>query len=139
MLRGHGSKIALVNQFLKDKKFDQKHYLEFNGHEIGNSIAFILTQMIEWIGDLKKPTGVMEHAKSIARDLTDSKKHLLLVIHNIDSPVLRGEQTLEILTELCKSRNFHMIVTLAFPTGDIYWKPVSIISLYLGLLILPIQ
>ena len=135
LLYGFGSKRRLLNRFVKDRLSHKGHCVVVNGHFPHLGIRDVLAQIEDTLSipqDIPIPpsavTPLDRSANRIyAHFLTPQALHvgsskrvqahavaeapLFLLIHNIDSPLLRSPRSLAILSLLACSPNIHLIAS----------------------------
>ncbi|CAD5215941.1 unnamed protein product [Bursaphelenchus xylophilus] len=124
-INGRGSKIDLVESFLVTKKINKKYVYQVMGHEPDVNLYDVFSQIVEHLNlniRLKRESIIMQ-ADKLGEAIEEKKNDFLLVVHNVDGRFMRNDQAMEALNKLGAHKHIRMILTLAFPYGDIYWNP----------------
>ena len=120
---GLGSKRTLLENFAKCHLSSVPHIV-VNGYFPGLTVKQLLRAITV---DVLHHTGVFKSdsecctfiASSFAN--SDSPKHLFVLIHNIDGPMLQGERVQGVLSHLASSPHVHMVASLDHINAPLMW------------------
>ena len=123
LLYGLGSKRTLLESFAKCHLSGVPHIV-VNGYFPGLSVKQLLRAITV---DVLQHTGVFksdnECCTFIASSLAspDPPKHLFVLIHNVDGPMLQGERVQGVLSHLASSPSVHIVATLDHVNAPLMW------------------
>ncbi|NWQ87013.1 ORC2 protein, partial [Burhinus bistriatus] len=130
VLYGLGSKRDLLEKFRTSVLQDSVH-LVVNGYFPSITVRSILNsiteEVLEHIGTFRSPLDQLEFI--IKRFKEDSSLELYVVIHNLDSQMLRGERSQQILAQLSSLPSIHLIASIDHINAPLMWDQAKL-SLY---------
>ncbi|KAF9450193.1 origin recognition complex subunit 2 [Macrolepiota fuliginosa MF-IS2] len=123
---GYGSKRQLLNHFASEFCSKKGHVVVANGFQPDFTIKDLLNQIenVPGIQDLELPSSVPEkQAQRISKFFSQStqKAHLYIVVHNIDSAVLRTPRAKSVLSLLALIPNIHIIASIDHINSALIW------------------
>ncbi|XP_036899537.1 origin recognition complex subunit 2 [Sturnira hondurensis] len=126
VLYGLGSKRDLLEQFRATMLQDSIHVV-INGFFPGISVKSILNSITEEVLD---HTGTFRSVLDqldwiINKFREDSSLELFLLIHNLDSQMLRGDKSQQIIGQLSSLHNIHLIASIDHLNAPLMWDHVK--------------
>jgi origin recognition complex subunit 2 len=129
---GYGSKRQLLNTFAADFCSRKGHVVVANGFQPDFAIKDLLNQIdnIPGIQDLGMTSSTPEkQAQMISSYFSEKgKPHLYIVIHNIDSPVMRVPRVKSILSLLALTPNIHVVASIDHINSPMIWSSTESLS-----------
>nr|XP_021155177.1 origin recognition complex subunit 2 isoform X2 [Columba livia] len=130
VLYGLGSKRDLLEKFRTSVLQDSIH-LVVNGYFPSITVRSILNSITEEVldhtGTFHSPLDHLEFI--IKRFKEDSSLELYVLIHNLDSQMLRGERSQQILAQLSSLPNIYLIASIDHINAPLMWDQAKL-SLY---------
>ncbi|NXE07244.1 ORC2 protein, partial [Lophotis ruficrista] len=130
VLYGLGSKRDLLEKFRTSVLQDSVH-LVVNGYFPSITVRSILNsiteEVLDHIGTFRSPLDQLEFI--IKRFKEDSSLELYVVIHNLDSQMLRGERSQQILAQLSSLPSIYLIASIDHINAPLMWDQAKL-SLY---------
>ncbi|XP_035755001.1 protein FAM126B isoform X2 [Egretta garzetta] len=130
VLYGLGSKRDLLEKFRTSVLQDSVH-LVVNGYFPSITVRSILNsiteEVLDHIGTFRSPLDQLEFI--IKRFKEDSSLELYVLIHNLDSQMLRGERSQQILAQLSSLRSIYLIASIDHINAPLMWDQAKL-SLY---------
>ncbi|NXH10478.1 ORC2 protein, partial [Bucco capensis] len=130
VLYGLGSKRDLLEKFRTSLLQDSVH-LVVNGYFPSITIRSILSSITEEVldhtGTFRSPPDQLEFI--IKRFKEDSSLELYVLIHNLDSQMLRGERSQQILAQLSSLPSIYLIASIDHINAPLMWDQAKL-SLY---------
>ncbi|NXW24115.1 ORC2 protein, partial [Circaetus pectoralis] len=130
VLYGLGSKHDLLEKFRTSVLKDSVH-LVVNGYFPSITVRSILNSITEevlnHIGTFRSPLDQLEFI--IKRFKEDSSLQLYVLIHNLDSQMLRGERSQRILAQLSSLPSIYLIASIDHINAPLMWDQAKL-SLY---------
>ncbi|NWT14604.1 ORC2 protein, partial [Vireo altiloquus] len=130
VLYGLGSKRDLLEKFRTSLLQDSVH-LVVNGYFPGITVRSILNsiteEVLDHIGTFRSPLDQLEFI--IKRFKEDSSLELYVLIHNLDSQMLRGERSQQILAQLSSLPSIYLIASIDHINAPLMWDQAKL-SLY---------
>ncbi|NWQ76831.1 ORC2 protein, partial [Columbina picui] len=130
VLYGLGSKRALLEKFRTSVIQDSVH-LVVNGYFPSITVRSILNSITEEVldhtGTFHSPLDHLEFI--VKRFKEDSSLELYVLIHNLDSQMLRGERSQQILAQLSSLPNIYLIASIDHINAPLMWDQAKL-SLY---------
>ncbi|NXX81176.1 ORC2 protein, partial [Urocolius indicus] len=130
VLYGLGSKRDLLEKFRTSVLQDSVH-LVVNGYFPSITVKCILNSITEdvldHIGTFRSPLDQLEFI--IKRFKEDSSLELYVLIHNLDSQMLRGERSQQILAQLSSLPGIYLIASIDHINAPLMWDQTKL-SLY---------
>ncbi|NXI79956.1 ORC2 protein, partial [Rhipidura dahli] len=130
VLYGLGSKRDLLEKFRTSLLQDSVH-LVVNGYFPSITVRSILNsiteEVLEYIGTFRSPLDQLEFI--IKRFKEDSSLELYVLIHNLDSQMLRGERSQQILAQLSSLPSIYLIASVDHINAPLMWDQAKL-SLY---------
>ncbi|KAK2529640.1 Orc2 [Columba guinea] len=130
VLYGLGSKRDLLEKFRTSVLQDSIH-LVVNGYFPSITVRSILSSITEEVldhtGTFHSPLDHLEFI--IKRFKEDSSLELYVLIHNLDSQMLRGERSQQILAQLSSLPNIYLIASIDHINAPLMWDQAKL-SLY---------
>ncbi|NXY78042.1 ORC2 protein, partial [Glareola pratincola] len=130
VLYGLGSKRDLLEKFRTSMLQDSVH-LVVNGYFPSITVRSILNsiteEVLDHIGAFRSPIDQLEFI--IKRFKEDSSLELYVLIHNLDSQMLRGERSQQILAQLSSLRSIYLIASIDHINAPLMWDQAKL-SLY---------
>uniref|UniRef100_A0A8B9Z5S0 Origin recognition complex subunit 2 n=1 Tax=Buteo japonicus TaxID=224669 RepID=A0A8B9Z5S0_9AVES len=130
VLYGLGSKRDLLEKFRTSVLKDSVH-LVVNGYFPSITVRSILNSITEevlnHIGTFRSPLDQLEFI--IKRFKEDSSLQLYVLIHNLDSQMLRGERSQRILAQLSSLPSIYLIASIDHINAPLMWDQAKL-SLY---------
>ncbi|NWU23557.1 ORC2 protein, partial [Dyaphorophyia castanea] len=130
VLYGLGSKRDLLEKFRTSLLQDSVH-LVVNGYFPSITVRSILNsiteEVLEHIGTFRSPLDQLEFI--IKRFKEDSSLELYVLIHNLDSQMLRGERSQQILAQLSSLPSIYLIASIDHINAPLMWDQAKL-SLY---------
>ncbi|KAM9235848.1 origin recognition complex subunit 2 [Leptosomus discolor] len=130
VLYGLGSKRDLLEKFRTSVLQDSVH-LVVNGYFPSITVRSILNSITEdvldHIGTFRSPLDQLEFI--IKRFKEDSSLELYVLIHNLDSQMLRGERSQQILAQLSSLPTIYLIASIDHINAPLMWDQAKL-SLY---------
>lgn len=129
---GFGSKRQLLNHFATQFCSKKGHVVVANGFLPDFAIKDLFTQIdnIPEVQDLGMTSLTPEKQAQILSSHFSEKgnSHLYIVIHNIDSPVMRAPRVKSILSLLALTPNIHIIASIDHINSPLIWSSSECIS-----------
>ncbi|NWW60242.1 ORC2 protein, partial [Ifrita kowaldi] len=130
VLYGLGSKRDLLEKFRTSLLQDSVH-LVVNGYFPSITVRSILNsiteEVLDHIGTFRSPLDQLEFI--IKRFKEDSSLELYVLIHNLDSHMLRGERSQQILAQLSSLPSIYLIASIDHINAPLMWDQAKL-SLY---------
>ncbi|NXF00932.1 ORC2 protein, partial [Smithornis capensis] len=130
VLYGLGSKHDLLEKFRTSLLQDSVH-LVVNGYFPSITVRSILNsiteEVLEHIGTFRSPLDQLEFITKRFKE--DSSLELYLLIHNLDSQMLRGERSQQILAQLSSLPSIYLIASVDHINAPLMWDQAKL-SLY---------
>ncbi|KAM6307489.1 origin recognition complex subunit 2 [Aegotheles albertisi] len=130
VLYGLGSKRDLLEKFRTSVLQDSVH-LVVNGYfpsiTVKSILSSITEEVLDHIGTFRSPLDHLEFI--IKRFKEDSSLELYVLIHNLDSQMLRGERSQQILAQLSSLPNVYLIASIDHINAPLMWDQAKL-SLY---------
>ncbi|NXU14862.1 ORC2 protein, partial [Pardalotus punctatus] len=130
VLYGLGSKRDLLEKFRMSLLQDSVH-LVVNGYFPSITVRSILNsiteEVLDHIGTFRSPLDQLEFI--IKRFKEDSSLELYVLIHNLDSQMLRGERSQQILAQLSSLPSIYLIASIDHINAPLMWDQAKL-SLY---------
>ncbi|NWW92380.1 ORC2 protein, partial [Rhynochetos jubatus] len=130
VLYGLGSKRDLLEKFRTSVLHDSVH-LVVNGYfpsiTIRSILSSITEEVLDHIGTFRSPLDQLEFI--IKRFKEDSSLELYILIHNLDSQMLRGERSQQILAQLSSLPRIYLIASVDHINAPLMWDQAKL-SLY---------
>lgn len=122
VLYGLGSKRDLLERFRTTMLQDSVHVV-INGFFPGISVKSILNSITEEVLDhMGTFRSVLDQLDWIInRFKEDSALELFLLIHNLDSQMLRGDKSQQIIGQLSSLRNIHLVASIDHLNAPLMW------------------
>uniref|UniRef100_A0A8C2VV41 Origin recognition complex subunit 2 n=2 Tax=Chinchilla lanigera TaxID=34839 RepID=A0A8C2VV41_CHILA len=122
VLYGLGSKRDLLERFRTTVLQDSVHVV-INGFFPGISVKSILNSITEEVldhrGTFRSPLDQLDWI--VSRFKEDSSLELFLVIHNLDSQMLRGDKSQQMIGQLSSLRNIYLIASIDHLNAPLMW------------------
>ncbi|NXK12618.1 ORC2 protein, partial [Herpetotheres cachinnans] len=130
ILYGLGSKRDLLEKFRTSVLQDSVH-LVVNGYFPSITVRSILNsiteEVLDHIGTFRSPLGQLEFINKRFKE--DSSLELYVLIHNLDSQMLRGERSQQILAQLSSLPGIYLIASVDHINAPLMWDQAKL-SLY---------
>ncbi|NXP50438.1 ORC2 protein, partial [Heliornis fulica] len=130
VLYGLGSKHDLLEKFRTSVLQDSVH-LVVNGYFPSITVRSILNsiteEVLDYVGTFRSPLDQLEFI--IKRFKEDSSLELYVLIHNLDSQMLRGERSQQILAQLSALPRVYLIASIDHINAPLMWDQAKL-SLY---------
>ncbi|NXY06022.1 ORC2 protein, partial [Pteruthius melanotis] len=130
VLYGLGSKHDLLEKF-RTSLLQDSVQLVVNGYFPGITVRSILNsiteEVLDHIGTFRSPLDQLEFI--IKRFKEDSSLQLYVLIHNLDSQMLRGERSQQILAQLSSLPSIYLIASIDHINAPLMWDQAKL-SLY---------
>ncbi|XP_014809774.1 PREDICTED: origin recognition complex subunit 2 isoform X1 [Calidris pugnax] len=130
VLYGLGSKRNLLEKFRTSVLQDSVH-LVVNGYfpsiTVRSILSSITEEVLDHIGTFRSPLDQLEFI--IKRFKEDSSLELYVLIHNLDSQMLRGERSQQILAQLSSLPSIYLIASIDHINAPLMWDQAKL-SLY---------
>ncbi|NWS06915.1 ORC2 protein, partial [Motacilla alba] len=130
VLYGLGSKRDLLEKFRTSLLQDSVH-LVVNGYFPSITVKSILTsiteEVLDHIGTFRSPLDQLEFITKRFKE--DSSLELYVLIHNLDSQMLRGERSQQILAQLSSLPSIYLIASIDHINAPLMWDQAKL-SLY---------
>ncbi|NWR02319.1 ORC2 protein, partial [Paradoxornis webbianus] len=130
VLYGLGSKRDLLEKFRTSLLQDSVH-LVVNGYFPSITVRSILNsiteEVLEHIGTFRSPLDQLEFITKRFKE--DSSLELYVLIHNLDSQMLRGERSQQILAQLSSLPSIYLIASIDHINAPLMWDQAKL-SLY---------
>ncbi|XP_030341486.1 origin recognition complex subunit 2 isoform X1 [Strigops habroptila] len=130
VLYGLGSKRDLLEKFRTSLLQDSVH-LVINGYFPSITVRSILNsiteEVLDHIGTFRSPLDQLDFI--IERFKEDSSLELYVLIHNLDSQMLRGERSQQILAQLSSLPSIYLIASVDHINAPLMWDQAKL-SLY---------
>ncbi|NWS47199.1 ORC2 protein, partial [Probosciger aterrimus] len=130
VLYGLGSKRDLLEKFRTSLLQDSVH-LVVNGYFPSITVRSILNsiteEVLDHIGTFRSPLDQLDFI--IERFKEDSSLELYVLIHNLDSQMLRGERSQQILAQLSSLPSIYLIASVDHINAPLMWDQAKL-SLY---------
>ncbi|NXT60621.1 ORC2 protein, partial [Chaetops frenatus] len=130
VLYGLGSKRDLLEKFRTSLLQDSVH-LVVNGYFPSITVRSILNsiteQVLDHIGTFRSPLDQLEFIAKRFKE--DSSLELYVLIHNLDSQMLRGERSQQILAQLSSLPSIYLIASIDHINAPLMWDQAKL-SLY---------
>uniref|UniRef100_A0A4W4HC10 Origin recognition complex subunit 2 n=1 Tax=Electrophorus electricus TaxID=8005 RepID=A0A4W4HC10_ELEEL len=122
LLYGLGSKKHLLETF-RTTMLSSCMHLVVNGFFPSITLKSILnaitSEVLEHDGSFRSP---MDQIDFIVKTLkNDPDSHVYLIVHNIDGPMLRGENTQQALGQLASIPNMHLLASIDHINAPLVW------------------
>ncbi|KAM9123477.1 origin recognition complex subunit 2 isoform 2-T6 [Pangshura tecta] len=122
VLYGLGSKRDLLEKFRTSLLRDSVH-LVVNGFFPSITVRSILNsiteEVLDHVGTFRSPLDQLDLI--LKRFKEDSSLELYLLIHNLDSKMLRGDKSQQILAQLASLPNIHLIASIDHINAPLMW------------------
>ncbi|KAI5990391.1 origin recognition complex, subunit 2 [Pisolithus albus] len=129
---GFGSKRTILNKFATECLAKKGHVVVVNGFQPNTTLKDILAS-------IERVPGVLSHSSSLplsaeqrvydffAKSSQDgSRVHLYLVVHNIDSPVMRSQKIRNFLSLLALNPHVHLVASIDRLNAPLLWSTSDI-------------
>ncbi|NWS97154.1 ORC2 protein, partial [Mionectes macconnelli] len=130
VLYGLGSKRDLLEKFRKSLLQDSVH-LVVNGYfpsiTVRSILSSITEEVLDHIGTFCSPLDQLEFITKRFKE--DSSLELYVLIHNLDSQMLRGEKSQQILAQLSSLPTVYLIASIDHINAPLMWDQAKL-SLY---------
>ncbi|NXD62562.1 ORC2 protein, partial [Eolophus roseicapillus] len=130
VLYGLGSKRDLLEKFRTSLLQDSVH-LVVNGYFPSITVRSILNsiteEVLDHIGTFRSPLDQLDFITERFKE--DSSLELYVLIHNLDSQMLRGERTQQILAQLSSLPSIYLIASVDHINAPLMWDQAKL-SLY---------
>ncbi|NWZ77468.1 ORC2 protein, partial [Poecile atricapillus] len=130
VLYGLGSKRDLLEKFRTSLLQDSVH-LVVNGYFPSITVRSILNsiteEVLDHIGTFRSPLDQLEFISKRFKE--DSSLELYVLIHNLDSQMLRGERSQQILAQLSSLPSIYLIASIDHINAPLMWDQAKL-SLY---------
>ncbi|NXQ18329.1 ORC2 protein, partial [Peucedramus taeniatus] len=130
VLYGLGSKRDLLEKFRTSLLQDSVH-LVVNGYFPSITVRSILNsiteEVLDHIGTFRSPLDQLEFITKRFKE--DSSLELYVLIHNLDSQMLRGERSQQILAQLSSLPSIYLIASIDHINAPLMWDQAKL-SLY---------
>ncbi|NWI49426.1 ORC2 protein, partial [Calyptomena viridis] len=130
VLYGLGSKRDLLEKFRTSLLQDSVH-LVVNGYFPSITVRSILNsiteEVLEHVGTFRSPLDQLEFITKRFKE--DSSLELYVLIHNLDSQMLRGERSQQILAQLSSLPSIYLIASVDHINAPLMWDQAKL-SLY---------
>ncbi|NXN92485.1 ORC2 protein, partial [Rhinopomastus cyanomelas] len=130
VLYGLGSKHGLLEKF-RTSMLQESVHLVVNGYFPSITVRSILNsiteEVLDHIGTFRSPLDQLEFI--IKRFNEDPSLELYVLIHNLDSQMLRGERSQQILAQLSSLPNIYYIASVDHINAPLMWDQAKL-SLY---------
>ncbi|NWI43496.1 ORC2 protein, partial [Picathartes gymnocephalus] len=130
VLYGLGSKRDLLEKFRTSLLQDSVH-LVVNGYFPSITVRSILNsiteEVLDHIGTFRSPLDQLEFIAKRFKE--DSSLELYVLIHNLDSQMLRGERSQQILAQLSSLPSIYLIASIDHINAPLMWDQAKL-SLY---------
>nr|XP_009938128.1 PREDICTED: origin recognition complex subunit 2 [Opisthocomus hoazin] len=130
VLYGLGSKRDLLEKFRTSVLQDSVH-LVVNGYFPSITVRSILNsiteEVLDHIGTFRSPLDQLEFIIKMFKE--DSSLKLYVLIHNLDSQMLRGERSQQILAQLSSLPSIYLIASIDHINAPLMWDQAKL-SLY---------
>ncbi|NXW75531.1 ORC2 protein, partial [Hirundo rustica] len=130
VLYGLGSKRDLLEKFRTSLLQDSVH-LVVNGYFPSITVRSILNsiteEVLDHIGTFRSPLDQLEFITKRFKE--DSSLELYVLIHNVDSQMLRGERSQQILAQLSSLPRIYLIASIDHINAPLMWDQAKL-SLY---------
>ncbi|NXN86762.1 ORC2 protein, partial [Bombycilla garrulus] len=130
VLYGLGSKRDLLEKFRTSLLQDSVH-LVVNGYFPSITVRSILNsiteEVLDHIGTFRSPLDQLEYITKRFKE--DSSLELYVLIHNLDSQMLRGERSQQILAQLSSLPSIYLIASIDHINAPLMWDQAKM-SLY---------
>ncbi|XP_027534026.1 origin recognition complex subunit 2 [Neopelma chrysocephalum] len=130
VLYGLGSKRDLLEKFRTSLLQDSVH-LVVNGYfpsiTVRSILSFITEEVLDHIGTFRSPLDQLEFITKRFKE--DSSLELYVLIHNLDSQMLRGERSQQILAQLSSLPSVYLIASIDHINAPLMWDQAKL-SLY---------
>ncbi|NWR53711.1 ORC2 protein, partial [Regulus satrapa] len=130
VLYGLGSKRDLLEKFRTSLLQDSVH-LVINGYFPSITVRSILNsiteEVLDHIGTFRSPLDQVEFITKRFKE--DSSLELYVLIHNLDSQMLRGERSQQILAQLSSLPSIYLIASIDHINAPLMWDQAKL-SLY---------
>ncbi|NXO94157.1 ORC2 protein, partial [Certhia brachydactyla] len=130
VLYGLGSKRDLLEKFRTSVLQDSVH-LVVNGYFPSITVRSILNsiteEVLDHIGTFRSPLDQLEFITKRFKE--DSSLELYVLIHNLDSQMLRGERSQQILAQLSSLPSIYLIASIDHINAPLMWDQAKL-SLY---------
>ncbi|NWV48917.1 ORC2 protein, partial [Daphoenositta chrysoptera] len=127
VLYGLGSKRDLLEKFRTSMLQDSVH-LVVNGYFPSITVRSILNsiteEVLDHIGTFRSPLDQLEFI--IKRFKEDSSLELYVLIHNLDSQMLRGERSQQILAQLSSLPTIYLIASIDHINAPLMWDQAKL-------------
>ncbi|KAG7092840.1 hypothetical protein E1B28_009154 [Marasmius oreades] len=142
---GYGSKRQLLNQFAAERCAKLGHVVIVNGFnpDFGGvkEVAKIIENNLSGVLSLPLPSGPSSIDSQIQRicqffngdspsatQKNKKRRHLYIVIHNIDSDVLRSAKSQSLLSNLASSPGIHLVASVDHINAPLIWSSSQLAS-----------
>ncbi|KAF8918956.1 origin recognition complex, subunit 2 [Mucidula mucida] len=123
---GYGSKRSILNQFAVDRCSKHGHVVVVNGFQTSFNIKDMFTSLESLPGyknEASLGSSIESQSKAVAEFFSESqKRHLYLIIHNIDSPSLRTPKVKACLETLAAAAHIHIIASVDHVSAPLIWS-----------------
>ncbi|KFZ45961.1 Origin recognition complex subunit 2, partial [Antrostomus carolinensis] len=127
VLYGLGSKHDLLEKFRTSMLQDSVH-LVVNGYfpsiTVRSILSSITEEVLDHIGTFRSPLDQLEFI--IRRFKEDSSLELYVLIHNLDSQMLRGERSQQILAQLSSLPSIYLIASVDHINAPLMWDQAKL-------------
>ncbi|NXX28262.1 ORC2 protein, partial [Nicator chloris] len=127
VLYGLGSKHNLLEKFRTSLLQDSVH-LVVNGYFPSITVRSILNsiteEVLDYIGTFRSPLDQLEFITKRFKE--DSSLELYVLIHNLDSQMLRGERSQQILAQLSSLPSIYLIASIDHINAPLMWDQAKL-------------
>ncbi|XP_066178706.1 origin recognition complex subunit 2 isoform X3 [Sylvia atricapilla] len=127
VLYGLGSKRDLLEKFRTSLLLDSVH-LVVNGYFPSITVRSILNsiteEVLDHIGTFRSPLDQLEFITKRFKE--DSSLELYVLIHNLDSQMLRGERSQQILAQLSSLPSIYLIASIDHINAPLMWDQTKL-------------
>ncbi|XP_027657262.1 hyccin 2 isoform X1 [Falco biarmicus] len=127
ILYGLGSKRDLLEKFRTSVLQDSAH-LVVNGYFPSITVRSILNsiteEVLDHIGSFRSPLGQLEFIHKRFKE--DASLELYVLIHNLDSQMLRGERSQQILAQLSSLPGVYLIASIDHINAPLMWDQAKL-------------
>ncbi|KAJ8486996.1 hypothetical protein ONZ45_g14486 [Pleurotus djamor] len=115
LFHGFGSKRQYLNQFATERCAKRGHVVVANGFHPGFGLRDLVASFgsLPGFSDAEISTGSLdERIQSIHKHFLASKRHLYLIVHNIDGPFFRTTKAKSVLSMWAMNPHIHLVASI---------------------------